>query len=166
MLRAGMALPLVLGLGGLVIYEIVDRRPAAPPSIGLSPWGSALARGPTPTPAPAPDDERTVRLAIEPADAAVEVDGRATAVEDGGIELRGVLGSAYHVRLVKGAHETTGEVAITSLGAVPPRMQMEATAPRVPLVPSSGGKADTARGPAHTSVRDAGKDPALDGHFE
>jgi serine/threonine-protein kinase len=143
-----LAVPLALGIGGLVAYKV--RSAPAPAASSHEQVVAALVPSATPTappivaPAP-PPDERTVRLAVEPADATAEVDGRATPVSEGTIELHGVIGSAHHVRLVKGLQETVGEVAITSLGAVPPRMQVDVTAQKAPARPL-GGKLDAGRG--------------------
>lgn len=157
-LRLMMAFPLVLGAFGLLAYKLGSH--PATPTAGSEPVVAALiasvASAPPPVVAPAaPPDERTVRLAVEPADATAEVDGRATPVKEGGIELHGVIGSAHHVRLVKGAQETVAEVAITALGAVPPRMQVETIAPRLfGKLPGArvdaGRAAPTASAPAST----------------
>ena len=160
-------LPLVLGLAGVMVYQ--QRARLAPPAPGIGPTASAAAASAsssTVEPAP-PLPELAVRLAIEPGDATVEVDGRVTPVTDGGVELRGALGSAHHVRLVKGSQKAEGEVALTSLGAVPPSMTVEMPAPRrSPADPSSSGKPSAGPAPTGTGARDTRKHPALDGKYE
>jgi serine/threonine-protein kinase len=162
-----VVVPLVLGLASVIVYQIRAR--PAPPALGPGPTASAVtpsASSPTVEPA-LPLPELAVRLAIEPTDATVEVEGRVTPVTDGGVELRGALGSAHHVRLMKGSQKVEGEVAITSLGAVPSSMAMgvEVPAPRrSPVAPVSSSKPST--GPAPTGARDTGKHPALNGKFE
>lgn len=165
--RQMIALALVLGAFGLVAYKIGSH--SATPASGSEPVVAAVvasvaSAAPPVVVAPTPPpDERTVRLAVEPADARVEVDGRATPVKEGGIELHGVNGSVHHVRLFKGAQETIAEVAITRLGAVPPRMQVETIAPRL-LGKPLGARVDAGRAapPAISPVsRPTGPEPAV-----
>ncbi len=160
-------LPLVLGLAGVMVYQL--RAGPAPPAPGIGPAASAAApsdSGPTVEPA-TPLPELAVHLGIEPRDATVEIDGRATPVTDGSAELRGALGSAHHVRIVKGSQKAEGEVAITSLGAVPPSMAADGPAPgRSPVAPPGSGKPIAGPAPTGTGARDPGKHPALNGKFE
>ena len=94
-----------------------------------------------------------MRVAIDPADATVEVDGRPAPIVDGTIEVRGVLGSAHHLRIVKGDREASVEVAITSRGPVPPKVKAD-------LVASAAKPAGVKpKGPAK-------RDEALNGKFE
>jgi serine/threonine-protein kinase len=171
-LAPAVLVPLALGLAGLLAYRLGVQ--PAPSALGAAPTASAVAASaPGPSAAPAlPLPELVVRLAVEPEGAVVEVDGRVTPVSEGGVELRGPLGSAHHVRLVKGAQKVEGEVAITSQGAVPPRMALSASVAETPApkgavasAPSSG-KPGASAVPASTGVRNAGKHPALDGKFE
>ena len=171
--RLAPALAVVVAVGGgLAVYGLASRKavvaPAREPVVNTMPAASSattvnpavvLAAPLSPVSAA---DERLVRVAIEPADATVEVDGRPAPIKDGFVEIRGVLGSAHHVRMVKDGQETASEVAITSLGAVPARVQA-ATADAKLLKPA-GGKAHPA--PSASAKPAKPRDQALDGKFE
>lgn len=73
---------------------------------------------------------RRVSVVIEPADAAVEVDGERAAAQDGAVSIQGTLGSTHRVRLFKDKNEIVAEVAITETGALPAKLELvEATTP-------------------------------------
>jgi serine/threonine-protein kinase len=99
--------------------------------------------------------EQSVFVMVEPAGVNVEVDGRPTPVADGGVEVRGVIGSAHHVRIVEKWQETLAEVGITARGPVPQKLRADPLRPRPMGAPSVL--------PA-TSAKKI--DPALDGKFE
>lgn len=129
-LAAGAAVVAVVGALAL-------RRPAAPraaesapsapiafsaaPSAKLPPSSTVVDDAPPPPPPPAP---RRVRLEITPRNAAVEVDGVATVVEGGSVEIVGSLGSVHRVRVFKGKSEIAGDVVVAESGAVPARMEL------------------------------------------
>lgn len=128
----------ILLIGGLVATTLAGRR--APPPQGSGVVGalvlsaSAAPSGSAPVVMPPPPPEtRSVRVAVDPADAIVEVDGRATPVKDGTVELRGEVGSVHQVRVARGAQEAVTGVAITYLGAVPTTVRIEAALPKGPL---------------------------------
>ncbi|MFT3775442.1 MAG: serine/threonine-protein kinase [Minicystis sp.] len=133
-LRPAVAIPIAfaVGIGGQFAYRLIDR-PALASADARASAGPAMTDSATPVkasaeapkPSAAPVEERTVRVAVEPADATAEIDGQQVPVRDGAIELRGALGSVHSVRLVKGAQEATAGVAITPVGAVPARMRIE-----------------------------------------
>jgi eukaryotic-like serine/threonine-protein kinase len=78
-----------------------------------------------PASAPPRSAERTVKVAILPAGAAVEVEGAKAAVEGGSITITGPLGSVHRVKLSDGALETSDEVVVTEGGALPPRLELK-----------------------------------------
>jgi serine/threonine-protein kinase len=83
-----------------------------------------------PAPAPAPAElVQSVRLAITPADATVEIDGRATPVEDGAVALSGAIGSIHLVRLTKSGQQATAEVILIERGALPPSVTLNVAPP-------------------------------------
>jgi eukaryotic-like serine/threonine-protein kinase len=133
LLIPALALSAVIG-GGLVIYKLTGRGPTASPSgeeIGEARSAVAPSSSPIVAPAPPPpppSEERTVRLAIGPADATVEVDERALAMKDGGVELRGAIGSVHQVRVRKGKQEIVRDVTITLSGVMPPAVQLDGAA--------------------------------------
>ncbi len=171
--RRSLRLPLValavaVGAGGLVAARFLDHddavaaAPPSPPSPASIDGGGAE---PEARPTAAAPEERTGRLVIDPPDARVTVDGADTPVVAGGVELRGPLGSVHHVRLVKGSQDVDGNVAITSLGAVPSRLQIEPAAPSRttgPLRPAGRAAAPSA------TAKAAGKPgiPTPDRNFE
>lgn len=114
---------------------------AAPPS--APPKGSTSA---------APTETRSVRVLIEPPDAKVDVDGRATPVKDGAIELVGAIGSVHTIRVVKDASEAVSEVAITYTGAVPPSVRVDAPQVKPAQKPQPGPPAKPTRPPANTAA--------------
>jgi serine/threonine-protein kinase len=153
-------------VGGLAGYELTERKAVGAPDPAAFAAPAAVA-APSSAVAPTPvvvsaADERLVRVAIDPPDATVEVDGRPTPVTDGHIEISGVLGSAHHVRILKDQRETQGEVAVTANGPVPPILHADsspvATAGKLP-----GGRALPAAS-AKPTVKP--RDQALDGKFE
>ena len=166
-LAPALAITVALG-GGLAAYAFAGRTavvaPASDPVVTTAPASPSTAGAPAAIVAPvSAADERVVRVAVEPIDATVEVDGRLAPIKDGFVEIRGVLGSAHHVRIVKDQQETASEVAITSLGAVPPKVQAAAAdaRPRKPMV-------EKARAAPSASAKPSAKprDQALDGKFE
>jgi serine/threonine-protein kinase len=160
----------LFGAGGLAAYSLANRHvvvaPVSEPVVAASTVLVASAAPPPPAAivvAPvSAAAEQSVQVAIEPVDATVEVDGRPTPVKNGFIEIVGVLGSAHHVRMIKNQRETSHEVAITSRGAVPPKLQAD-TGPS----PVAGGS-PAGRPSAGTTAKPAAKprDQALDGKFE
>jgi eukaryotic-like serine/threonine-protein kinase len=148
LLVPALALSAVLG-GGFAVYKLAVHVPAAAPSSGLAVAALppvAVSSAPTVTPSPPPSsDERTVRLAVAPADATVEVDGRELSMEDGGVELRGEVGSRHRVRVRKGTETVESEVTITLSGAMPPEVRLDAAVPKSSpasrSAPTSGSKA-------------------------
>jgi hypothetical protein len=148
--RLGPALAAaVIVAGGVGAYAALGRK--APPAQASA--LSASAAPPTTVVVVAPAAEQVVKVTIDPVDAKVEVDGRPATIVDGSVEVRGVIGSAHHVRLVSNGQETDTEVAITSLGAVPPKVQAAKAAPTATAKPGAG------RPPKP-------RDQALDGKFE
>ncbi|MEP7126906.1 MAG: protein kinase [Byssovorax sp.] len=72
---------------------------------------------------------KTVRVAILPLDATVEVDGvKSTVVKDGSIEIVGGLGTVHRVHITKGADQVTEDVAVTQQGAVPSKLELKLSA--------------------------------------
>ncbi len=80
--------------------------PAAPPASAVSA-------------SPPSRDLQAVTVAVSPPTVSVEVDGIPSAVEGGGVALRGVVGSMHMVRLTSGKSEGTYPVLLTESGAVP-----------------------------------------------
>jgi serine/threonine-protein kinase len=76
---------------------------------------------PTSTAVPAPA-ERTVTLAVSPANAVVEVEGAKRDVVEGVVELKGPLGAVLSVRASANGNETTQSIAITEGGAIPAKL--------------------------------------------
>ncbi len=144
---AALAVSLLIGAGGLAAYAVSGSRVAAhAPTAAETIAPAAPVETSPPHAAPPAPEERTAHLAVEPADATVEVDGRATTVQGGGVDVSGAPGSVHHVRVTRvtkeGTQETTAEVAITELGAVPPALRLAA--------PSPGAKGHLKPGPAVT----------------
>src|SRR5262249_28594542 len=92
---------------------------SAMPAAVPSPAAMALGTNPSPT-------ERSVRVAIEPADATVEADGKSANVVDGAITIVGELGSTHPVRVRKGEVETRVIVVISAAGAMPEKVTVDA----------------------------------------
>ena len=153
-------------VGGLAGYKLTERKVVVAPEPALVvaptvPVAVSIAAVPPPIVVSAAD-EIAVRVAIDPPDARVEVDGRPTPVTDGYIEIRGVLGSAHHVRLSKDQRESPGEVAVTATGAVPPILHAD-TSPATTAVKPLGGR-PLPTPSAKPTVKP--RDQALDGKFE
>lgn len=90
----------------------------------------------TETPAPvtvasvAPQKEIIeVGVALTPANASVEVDGRLVEASNGVIKIKGIVGTVRHVRAFVGTHETRAEVVISLDGAIPARIDVSVPAP-------------------------------------
>ncbi|MCU0654624.1 MAG: serine/threonine protein kinase [Polyangiaceae bacterium] len=100
---------------------------------GLASRHSSGARIPSASAAPAAassSEDRQVVVLVAPAGVTVEVEGQPSPVgDDGGVILRGPLGSTRHLRLRQGDHEALFTVAISSQGAVPPRLVLKAPEP-------------------------------------
>ncbi len=78
---------------------------------------------------------KTVRVAILPLDAAVEVDGVKATAKDGMVEIVGGLGTVHRVHLSKGADQFTDDVAVTQQGAVPAKLELKTTAKKIQQPP-------------------------------
>ena len=134
LLAAGTALSLFGG--GFAGYKLLG--------LGDAPAGSAAAatetappkEPPAPAPAPAPieppgsENQRVVSLEIIPANATVVVDGQAVKPENGRVAIKGSLGSTHTVRVTAGGIETSGNVAVTEGGALPPKIEIAPAAPK------------------------------------
>ncbi len=160
---------LVLGTGGVIAYRLTDND-AAMAGAGMPSASAAVSVAVSvAAPPPAAPEERSARLAVDPPDARVTVDGNETPIEGGGVQLHGPLGSVHHVRVVKGSQNVDDDVAITSQGAVPSRLQIELAAGRSPL--RAGGQAGPLAGspqpPASATGKASAKPrPAVDRNFE
>ncbi len=139
-----LALPAVLAIGvaGRFFHRQAIAATDDPATTSASPISTAAAAPSGPAVQSPSAEERTVRLAVEPLDATVEVDGQPAQVRDGAVELRGVLGSVHSVRLVKGSQEATSAVAVTPVGALPERVRIEPKAkpPQKPRSPALNRK--------------------------
>ncbi len=131
-----LALSLLLGGGGLAAYKLKSSTPAVAIKAAATPATALAASSVEPAPASA---EQSVRLSVEPADATVEINGRATPVKDGNVAIVGALGSVHHVRVMKGTQEATANVVISAAGAVPAHVKVSAPVAKGPLKPSAGG---------------------------
>jgi serine/threonine-protein kinase len=126
----------ILG-GGFAAYQMTRPAPAPPPALASTTPPPTTATAPPPAdPSPRP---HTVTLVVLPADATVEVDGAAVPQKDGIVEISGALGSVHKVKLASGADEATGNVVVTENGAMPPKMQIEASSQKTPKPPQPGG---------------------------
>jgi serine/threonine-protein kinase len=106
----------VAGTGTSALLTPVD------PTTG-SPVGSGTSSSST-----SPAAERTVTLAVSPANAVVEVDGTQRDVVDGVVSLKGPLGAVLSVHVVANGTDTTQAIAITEGGAIPPKIAVAAPA--------------------------------------
>jgi serine/threonine-protein kinase len=68
--------------------------------------------------------EHMVSLAVVPADATVEVDGKPMVAERGMVMFAGSFGSTHRVRVSKGSSETTTDVTISENGPTPARIEL------------------------------------------
>jgi serine/threonine protein kinase len=96
----------------------VDPTTGAPIGAGA---GSVASTGSGGAAAPA---ERTVSLAVVPANAVVEIDGTKQAVVDGTVQVKGALGAVVNVHIIANGNETTQGIAITEGGAIPPKIAL------------------------------------------
>ena len=136
-LAMGMIAALVAVGAAFGAYRVMGKA-AAPvvtsaPVVAPPPTTPTIALTATATAAPpiAPAG-KTVRVAILPLDATVEVDGVKATAKDGMIEIVGGLGTVHRVHIVKGADQITEDVAVTQQGAVPARLELKTTAKPAP----------------------------------
>ncbi len=121
---------LIIGVGvaGFSGYKVTHQR-HAPAAHDDGPTVTAVVETPpAPTPPPVTEPqapvERTVHLLVTaPAGAVVEIDDHEVTMQDGGVDIRGTLGSTHKVRIHQGKNETVGEIVIADSGAVPPKVQ-------------------------------------------
>jgi serine/threonine protein kinase len=96
--------------------------------------------------ATAPDARpRSVTVVILPANAKVEVEGTATPVAEGLLEITGAVGSVHKVRVMAGGAEKTVRVVVSESGAVPPKIEVEGAAGEP--VPTASATAAPLQGP-------------------
>jgi serine/threonine protein kinase len=142
---AWIAVPLGLVLcGGAAVLALRappgevqrDRSPAVLPSASLS---SSAAGAAAPPAAP-------VLVAIAPADAVVEVDGKPVAVTDGAVSVAGTAGSMHLLHLSAQGRDGTYPVLLTEGGPVPPRVDLSVSP--APIVSTQPGR----RSPRPTST--------------
>ena len=104
-----------IGLAGIGAVVFRKHPPPAPITVAtpvpVDPSGTSSAAG-----APA---ERSVALAISPANATVEVDGTKRNLVDGVVQLQGPLGGVVSVHVTANGVESTHTIAITEGGAIP-----------------------------------------------
>ena len=147
------ALMATIGFAGIGVV-VMKKKPhdggGATASASASASAVVATTGGDPTAAPSAEHERerTVSLAISPANATVEVDGNKRDVVDGVVQIKGVLGGVATVRVSSATGETTQSVAITEGGAIPPKI---ALAPK-----ASASAATTGTGPRVSGTKPAG----------
>ena len=138
-----------IGIAGIG-FAVMAKKPAS----AAQPPATTTAL-PTPVPVTPPTEpappavvtpaatERTVSLAIAPANATVEVDGQKKTVTNGAVEIQGPIGGVVSVKVTAGSTTSTQNVAITEGGAIPPKVVAGATAPASPgggSKPGAGGR--------------------------
>jgi serine/threonine protein kinase len=122
------------GIGAAVMAKRQARTTTATHSTSSDPRANG---GPATTPTPVdpstgapiatpvvPAAERTVTLAVVPANAVVEVDGTKRDIVDGVVEIKGPLGGVVSVHVVANGADTTQAIAITEGGAIPPKIAL------------------------------------------
>ena len=126
----GLVALLVAGGAAVGAYKVmgsaaapaITSTPVAPPP----PVTAAIAVTATSAPMIA-QGGKTVRVAILPLDATVEVNGVKATVTDGMIEIAGGLGTVHRVHISRGADQITEDVAVTQQGAVPAKLELKTT---------------------------------------
>ncbi len=114
---AGIAIVAVVGLAGGA-FVMLSRGPPSRPG----PAVEATSAAPATTPSSAPTT--SFALAVSPADATVEIDGKKTAVNDGAVSVIGAPGSMHLLHITSGGHDATYPVLLTDTGVVPPRVEL------------------------------------------
>jgi serine/threonine-protein kinase len=135
----GVLTLLVAGGAAFGAYKVMGRNEAAPvitsaPVTPPPPVTAAMTATATAAPVIAPAG-KTVRVAILPLDAAVEVDGVKATAKDGMVEIVGGLGTVHRVHISKGADQFTDDVAVTQQGAVPAKLELKTTDKKLPKAP-------------------------------
>lgn len=134
----GTGLALAVGLGAYAVHRFSAKSeaiPAARPSEVAVASSSAqtLERASVQAPAvtaahqdspPAESAQRRVRVVIYPTDALVELEGKRTETREGILEISGVPGSVFKVRVFKGPIEKFADVVVTEGGAIPPKVEL------------------------------------------
>jgi serine/threonine-protein kinase len=120
-----------------IAIAIASAAPSEPP-----PGARVSAELPAPSAAAAVAPSRVVQLVVIPSDASVEIDGVPVMVSDGVVEIRGPLGSAHRVRLLKkGMKEMPATaVFVTEVGAQPAKLELAPLAKTEPGPPGRGAK--------------------------
>lgn len=119
---------------------------SAPTLAAIVPSSTASATAaPDASEAPAaPSKTQRVKLVVIPNDVSVEVEGAATPVKDGLVEIEGTLGSVHRVRLFKGALQATSEVIVTEIGPSPPKLELKYAGGSAPKSTAAGTATTTA----------------------
>jgi hypothetical protein len=86
-------------------------------------------------PADASSPVRVVTVDVEPRDANVSIDGVHVSHPRGTFDLRGALGNVFTVEVSADGLRTVERVAITDVGALPPRIYLTARPPDPPPPP-------------------------------
>ncbi len=139
---------LFLGLGVLVValagtgawfrtHQSESVGPAASASSAPSASATELSPGATTSatvlpPVPA---SRVARLLVAPPEAVVDVDGKAVAISDGGVDISGPLGSVHSVHAAVGTRQVSEQISIAETGAVPGRIDVPPSASGSPSRP-------------------------------
>ncbi len=185
----GAAVALVGGVVVAYLAFFIKPGPLGEPSVAgieSSPAATGETMAPESSTSVAPAQMRTVRLAIDPANAIVQIDDQAVQPQDGFVELTGRLGSKHSVLLKVGDEEKKVDVFITEDGALPAKLVLTLTkGKQVPAKPTgvlpgrliakpskTGGVKPAsprppAAKPASTPKKPAGSDiPGIDPEFK
>jgi serine/threonine-protein kinase len=112
----GIALVAVVALAGGG-FALLSRGPRSQPAPA-----AATSAAPAATPTSAPT--KSFALAVSPADATVEVDGKQTPVTEGAVPVSGAPGSMHLLHVTSGGRDATYPVLLTDTGVVPPRIEL------------------------------------------
>jgi serine/threonine-protein kinase len=137
-----------IGLAG--IGAVVFRKHPQPPVVTV-PTAVAVSAEGNATGVVGVPAERSVALAISPANATVEVDGTKRTLVDGVVQIKGPLGGVASVHVTANGVESTHTIAITEEGAIPANI---AVAPQ-PVVATAA----TTTAPSHTAATRPGTRP-------
>jgi serine/threonine-protein kinase len=113
------------------------------------------------------------KVAVAPADATVEVDGRSVHVEAGFVTIEGSPGSVHKVKVAQEGRESMIDVVLTDKGPLPPKVAVDAGkpathAPAAKATPAGAPPAKPVAAPAAkpTSPTPAKTAGAFDRSFE